>query len=201
MRRVVLTIAASAFLFSGTPLDAVSRVEIAIQNGRLFLTASNATIPEIFEAWARIGQTIIVNGDKVTGPPLTIQLLGVPEEQALEVLLRNASGYLAVNRQMASTDRSHFERIVILPTSSGTRTAVMPALPASTPPPPSAMDLNGVVRLLGPDGQPVEDDQAAAPPPPQPATAAVPAPGSPVPGMVAPAPAPQPPPGTYTPQR
>jgi len=41
------------------------------------------------------GQTRIVNVDRLSGPPVSIELTNVPEAQALDTLLRAVSGYLA----------------------------------------------------------------------------------------------------------
>jgi hypothetical protein len=187
------------------PAASSASVEVSIRDGHVSLSATNATLGEIFSAWARAGETTILNADKLTSPPLTIELNDVPEEKALAVLLRSASGYLAVPRRAARADRSRFDRIVILPTSSARETGrpiPVPPQPMFTPPPPPVVDQNGVARVIGPDGRPLDDDQTDAPPPvmPQPIVVqpAAPAPpssaapiGTPIPGMVPAAPQPQ----------
>ena len=40
---------------------------------------------QILEEWARLGQTTIVNGDKLTGPPMTLQLVDRPEREVLDI--------------------------------------------------------------------------------------------------------------------
>ena len=54
---------------------------------------------------------------------MTLELNGVPEQQALEVVLRSASGFLALARTIARADSSssmtsRFERILVLPASA-----------------------------------------------------------------------------------
>src|SRR5713226_8376790 len=80
----------------GVLLASPARADIAltIDNGRVTLVAKDATIPQILAEWARVGQTRIVNAERLTGPPVTLELNGVPEETALGILLRSASGYL-----------------------------------------------------------------------------------------------------------
>ena len=36
-------------------------------------------VPQILAEWSRIGQTRVVNGDKVPGGPLTLQFVDMPE--------------------------------------------------------------------------------------------------------------------------
>jgi hypothetical protein len=211
-------------------------VQLTIHDGRVSLVATNATPAEIFEAWSRAGGVLIVNADRVPSTPVTLRLDNVPEAQALDTLLRPVSGYLARRRLDGNTANSAFDRIVILPTAPMPRDEARPAVtpggvnggaPVVFPQPPRAGQPMpptqpapgipqgpGVTRLVGPDGQPVEDDQADAPPAPsrpqqqpQPYSGDSPSPypqpqptpvqpgsapsapaGVPVPGMVVPAP-------------
>jgi len=78
------------------------------------------TVRQILAEWARIGGARIVNGEKVAGGPVTIQLNGIPERQALDSILRGVSGYMIAARQNG-TGLSAFDRIMILPTSAGAR--------------------------------------------------------------------------------
>ena len=51
-------------------------------------------------------------------PPVTLELQDVPEQQALDIVLRSVSGYLVAARETAVAGASSFDRIYILPTSS-----------------------------------------------------------------------------------
>src|SRR2546427_10539977 len=93
-------------------------IQLSLHDGRVWLVATNVTVPQILIVWARVGQTRVVNGDRIPGGPLTLQLDGVPEQQALDVLLRSAGGFMAAPRAVAVADASRFDRIIILPTSS-----------------------------------------------------------------------------------
>jgi hypothetical protein len=81
--------------------------------------------------WARVGQTKIVNVDRVPGGPMTLELTNVPEAQALEVLLRALSGYITAPRPVEVENLSHFDRIIIMPTLAAARPVT------SSPPPPA----------------------------------------------------------------
>jgi hypothetical protein len=113
---------------------ASAEVQFSINDGRVSIVAKDATVREILAEWARIGQTRIVNGERVPGGPITIQLTNVPESEALDVLLESASGYVAAPRPQAVAGISMYDRILVLPTS--TAPAVVATRPASFQQPP-----------------------------------------------------------------
>ena len=53
---------------------------------------------QILTEWARVGQTRIVNVERIPGGPVTLQLTDVPESEALDLLLRSVTGYMAAQR-------------------------------------------------------------------------------------------------------
>ena len=148
-------------------------LNLTIANGRVTLIAHDVTVRQILDEWARVGQTKIVNGDKLLGAPLTIELRDVPEATALETVLRSAAGYVVAPRMAGSIGASFYDRIMILPTSRPPAvTAAAPPSPQfNRPPPPQTMPV-------------VENDDDPAPTPP-------PAVASPA-GQPFPGPAPQP---------
>ena len=105
-------------------------MHLTISDGRVTLNAAGATVREILIEWAKVGQTKIVNAERVTGGPITLQLTNVPEEQALDVILRSVSGYVAAPRPIVNPGASRFDRILIMPTSTP------PHVVAAAPPPP-----------------------------------------------------------------
>jgi hypothetical protein len=102
-------------------------LKLSIGNGRVTLIADSVPVRTILQEWARLGQSQIVNGEKVLGGPVTLRLIDVPEAEALDVVLRSASGYLAAPRPVQMAQASQFDRIVILATSRPTTTASAPA--------------------------------------------------------------------------
>jgi hypothetical protein len=106
-------------------------VRLTMNNGHVSLSARDATIPQILAEWARVGQTKIINGERVPGTPITLELTDMPEEQALEVILRSASGYLAAPRATIIANASRYDRILVMPTSTGARPSAAP--PAAAP--------------------------------------------------------------------
>jgi hypothetical protein len=110
-----------ALTLAPAPADA-QNLKLQIQDGLVTLEAQNVPARQILAEWARIGGAKIVNGEKVVGAPLTLQIEGMPERQALDIVLRGASGYMLAARQ-EGTGVSAFDRIMILPTSSAPRNA------------------------------------------------------------------------------
>ncbi len=120
----VLTLAAALSL---APVASVrADVQIAMRDGRVTMNAAGATVREILAAWAKVGQTRIVNAERVSGGPVTLHLQDIPEEQALEIILRSVSGYLAAPRANAIANASRYDRIFVMPTSTPPRTAPAP---------------------------------------------------------------------------
>jgi hypothetical protein len=117
----------------GAASTASADVQLTMQNGRVSVVAKDATVRQILTEWARVGQTKIVNVERIPGGPMTIELHNVTESQALEILLRAMSGYIAAPRPVEAanaTNLSRFDRIIVMPTLASARPAV-----ASTPPP------------------------------------------------------------------
>jgi len=135
---------------------AAGDLKLTIGNGRATLVAQDVPLRQILAEWARLGQTTIVNGDKLSGPALTLQLVDRPEREVLEVLLRSASGYIAAQRPVEIANASMFDRVMILPTSRG------PVGVAAAPPPPfGRQNPNMPPMNVPPQMQmppPVEDD-------------------------------------------
>jgi hypothetical protein len=186
--RSLFAILVTSLVLAAAPRAAGS-VQLTILGGRVWLVAKDATVAQILEEWARVGQTTIINADRVPGGRVTLELPGVPERQALDLLLRSASGFVATTRTalIASVGaRSEFERIVIVaasqaPAASAVVAQTMPAPMPVQPPPVTQPIAPGVQRILGPDGRPIPDDQEDAP-----TRATQPPPASMPPGFAAP---------------
>ena len=158
-------------------------LNLTIANGRVTLIAHDVTVRQILDEWARVGQTKIVNGDKLLGAPLTIELRDVPEATALETVLRSAAGYVVAPRMAGSVGPSFYDRILILPTSRPPAVTAAPPSPQfNRPPPPQTM----------PVVENNDDEPAPTPPPPvanpagQPFPGPAPQPGAQQPGAQAP---------------
>jgi len=134
-------------------------VKIVLAAGRVTVMAENATVREILAEWARVGQTTLVNADRLTGPPITIQLQNVPEEQALDSLLRSAGGYILAPRPVPVAGQSQVASILIYPI------AAPPVSAAATPTPvarPADVMGQGPMAGRGRGAQPVSQDEEDA---------------------------------------
>ena len=117
MKRAILLVA-----LLGWALPASAQTfKLEFRDGRVFLNAQNAALRTILAEWTRLGGTRIVNGDRVPGGPVTIELNGVTERQAVDILLKGAAGYIVAPRPAGSSAASAYASILILPTSVATR--------------------------------------------------------------------------------
>jgi hypothetical protein len=143
MKIYLRPLALAALVFALASPAQAGDLKLSMQNGRVTLIAHDVPLRQILQEWARVGNTQIVNGDKVPGAPLTLELVDVPEAQALDTLLRSAAGYMAAPRAVASSGTSVYDRIMILATSHP------PAATAVAAPQPF---------MPRPQPQPVDDD-------------------------------------------
>jgi hypothetical protein len=124
----------SVLALVGAVATASAEVRLTIQGGHVTLVAKDATIRQILAEWERVGQTKVVNAERIGGGPLTLELTDVPELQALDVVLRSVSGVVLAPRATADGNVSAFERIVVVPTSTAPAQAVDPPPPVFGPP-------------------------------------------------------------------
>jgi hypothetical protein len=150
-------------LLAAPPAAAAGELQLTIRDGLVTLKADGVPLSTIMAEWARIGQTKIINGEKIT-TPVTLQIIDTPERKALDIVLRAASGYMAAERPIPVAGASAFDRIMILPTSQ----APANTGPIASPPPAFARQpMPQPMPMVNPD-----DDEPAVPPGmnPQPAT-------------------------------
>jgi hypothetical protein len=163
------------FLLAAAP--AAAEVQLAIHDGRVTLVATDATVQQILSEWARVGQTRIVNVERIPGGPVSLQLKDVPEAEALDLLLRSVTGYMAAKRPAGAPNLSRFDRILVLPTAAVAR------VPVTTAPAPVFQQ----PFQRPPDAD--NDEGPSIPPPRGPLFQTLP---SPQPGAFQPAPSQQP---------
>ena len=175
MRKSFACFLFTAALLGGTTAALAGELSIKIANGRATIIAKEVPVRQILAEWARVGETKVVNGEKVVGGPVTLELIDVPEKEALDILLRTAAGYIAAPRPANLTGASQFDRVIVLATSRPPAAAPMapqpfgrpnmqqiqPQLPPQPPPddddgepedqgpmPPGAVGPNGAVQMV-----------------------------------------------------
>ena len=155
------------------PARAASELKLEIRDGKVTLDAKDVTVRQILAEWARVGQTRIVNLERVGSGQVTLQLTAVPEREALDIILRSLSGYMAAPRPGGSAGASAYDRILVLPTSS-VAAAPRPQAPAFASPAPGAAvqprvvpqpQLPGIPSLVLPEPADLDDDQDDDAPP------------------------------------
>lgn len=158
MRKLLFCLVIPAFV--GLPAAATAgELKLTIDKGLVTLLAQDVPLSAIMAEWARIGQTRVINGEKIL-TPVSLQLVQVPERKALDILLRSASGYMLAERTAPITNASAFDRIMILPTSH----APVNTAPVNVPPPA----FNNVPRPIPAEPMPDMDDDGPDPNTPMP---------------------------------
>jgi hypothetical protein len=130
----ISVMAALLFLSAGTA--SAQGVKLEFVDGLVNLSTQNASARAILAEWARLGGTTIVGGDRVVGAPLTVELVGVPERTALDVILREVPGYMLAARRDEKIGASRFDRIMVVPVTATPRPA--PATTFTSAPQPFA---------------------------------------------------------------
>jgi hypothetical protein len=129
VRKTAFVLVAVAMAWFAVP-TARADIQFSIHDGRVVLIAHNATIADIMAEWAKVGRIKIVNADKIPRDVVTLELRDVNERQALDILLRTTSGFIAALREQDDPTASRFDRIVVMPPS----VAPPPPVTASAPP-------------------------------------------------------------------
>jgi hypothetical protein len=126
-----ITAATALLLAVALPTAAQQPVTLQFNAGRVTLQARNAPVRTILSEWARLGGATVVNGERVAGAPVTLDLTDVTERQALDIILRGVAGYMLAPRPAGSVGVSAFNRIMILPTSAAPQNPPPPAVAAA----------------------------------------------------------------------
>lgn len=112
-----LLVATLIYMTLGTPVVAANGLELSFQDGLVTLRATNVPIRTILAEWARLGDTKFINSDKLLESLVSLQLVDMPENKALRLLLRSTAGYLAVPRPVGNPGGSSLNRVLIMASS------------------------------------------------------------------------------------
>jgi hypothetical protein len=118
--------AAALVLAAATAQAQTVKVEFLM--GKVNLTAQNASVRTIINEWARVGGARVINPERLSAAPVTLQLTGVPERQALDILLRDVGGYMLGPRQTELVPGvSAFDRLMVVTATAGPAPRPAPA--------------------------------------------------------------------------
>jgi hypothetical protein len=130
-------------------------LKLTMQDGRVTIIADSVPLRQILQEWARVGQTKIVNADKMNGPAITLQLINASEKDALDILLRSASGYIAAPRPVPVANAAFYDRVTIMATSRPpASTATQMAPPTFQRPPTQIEDSDEPINVGMPPPSP-----------------------------------------------
>ena len=116
--RITRPCLAVLFLLTGAAATSAQGVKIEFNDGLVSLSAQNVPLRTILTEWTRQGGTRIINAERVTGTPVTVEFTNTSERKVLETILRSMSGYVLAPRREGSTARSSFDSILLVPTST-----------------------------------------------------------------------------------
>ena len=144
MKQTLLRCACVAALAGGVALApspaSAGELKVSMQNGRVTILADNVPLRQILQEWARVGQAKIVNAEKLSGPAVTIQLVDALEKDALDILLRSASGYIAAPRPVPVANAAFYDRVTIMATSRAPAANATNMMPPTFQRPPQPID-------------------------------------------------------------
>ena len=167
------------------PLLGAGEIRVAIDGGRVTLSAIEAPLADVLAEWSRVGGTRFVGAERIGRETVTLRLVEADEADAIRLLLRAAAGYVAAPRRAGAAGAARYDRVTIL----AARRTPAPAPGHTAPAPVNNVDGGRTPSGLLPmeELQRVLDAAAAADGPPAPADAPtdrhVPVLVTPVPGI------------------
>ena len=162
MRHIILTLALSGL---GAIPAAAQQLTLEFNQGLVTVDAASVPVRTILNEWAKRGGTKVLGTERISGAPLTVKLVDVPEAKALEVILRSVAGYMAAPRSTGQ-GASIYDRILVMATSTPP-----PPTAAARPAPANPNAMAGTQRFVPPQRQTDDDNddrEEADPNPPQP---------------------------------
>lgn len=153
MQKIFRCLVALTLVVAAASTASAGELKLTLNNGLVTIIADDVPVSRILSEWARLGQTKIVNGEKLM-TVVSLQLVDMPERKALDIVLRSASGFMAAERAVPVAGASAFDRIMILPFS---KAPAAPPVTANTMPQPFSP------RPTLPMPEPVDDSPVLPP--------------------------------------
>ena len=109
---------------------AAQKLSLRIDKGLVTLDADNVTVDEVLARWVdTTGLNLISKSGQGSDIPVSLHLEGVPERQALAMVLRDLSGYIMGERRDPLSGIVTIDRLMILPQSAAQPNAVPAVAP------------------------------------------------------------------------
>ena len=128
VRTILVSSAVLGLLVAGDA--AAQKLSLRIDKGLVTLDADNVTVDEVLARWVdTTGLNLISKSGQGSDIPVSLRLEGVPERQALAMVLRDLSGYIMGERRDPLTGIVTIDRLMILPQSAAQPNAVPAVAP------------------------------------------------------------------------
>ena len=111
------TLVVTAALLACTEGSVAQTLSLRVQDGRATLDARGVSARQIVAEWAAQTEAMVVGSDALPLEPVTLHLVDVPERVALDIILREARGYI-LGAGPHRTATSRFGLILIMPSTS-----------------------------------------------------------------------------------
>ena len=96
------------------PLLGAGEIRMAIDGGRVTLSATETPLADVLAEWSRVGGTRFVGAETLGREPVTLRLVEADEADAIRLLLRSAAGYVAAPRRAGVAGAARYDRVTIL---------------------------------------------------------------------------------------
>jgi len=128
MKNKVLLVSLATLCFLALSQTATAqRLTLRLDDGAVTLHAANVTVDEILARWSKTtGLKVISQNGHGSDVPVTLDLSGVTEREALRLVLRDLSGYIMGEARDPQTGAVRIDRLVILPDSAARAFEVAP---------------------------------------------------------------------------
>ena len=106
---------------------AAQKLALRIEQGLVTLDAENVPVDEILARWIQAtGLSVVSKSGQGSDVPVSLHLAGVPERDALKMVLRDLSGYIMGEHVDQGTGVVKVDRLVILTESAPRPSDVLP---------------------------------------------------------------------------
>ena len=156
----VRTILASSAVLGllATSDAAAQKLSLRVEQGLVTLEAENVTVDEVLARWSSLtGLSVVSKNGRGSDIPVSVHVAGIPEREALALVLRDLSGYIMGERRDPRTGMVTIDRVMILPDSAAQPSAAPPSVRVPAAPQP-VFEIAAQPLTLPPDSNVDEPD-------------------------------------------